>query len=54
MREDITRVTIIYHGVKINPGVEARIFQKNYINTMTADALDPNIARASAVMVLTM
>ena len=36
------------------PGAETRIFQKNYTNTMSTDALTPHVTRSSAAMVLTM
>ena len=40
---------------RVNPsGAETRIFLKNKINTMAADALAMQVARASAAMVLTM
>ena len=38
----------------INPsGVETKIFQANWVNTMAADDLAPSFARPSAVMELT-
>ena len=32
-------------------GAEARIFQKNYANTMVADAMAPRVAGAAAAVV---
>ena len=44
---------IICDHWKLNPsGAETGIFHENYIATMTADAMDPIIAKASAAMIL--
>ena len=50
---DKCKVNIHYLHVK-HSGAETGIFEKNLVNTMTADALAPCVARASAAMVLTM